>query len=148
MIHQSVQKYSVEFETIYKRKNYSTPKNYLDFLDNYIQFLRGKRKEMDAAVRRLEGGLATLAKAAEDTQVLEEKLRIDNAEIADKKAIVEELISDINEKTETANKSAEAAAKTKAELEISGKQIAIEEEEAAAAVAAAVPALDAAKKAL
>ena len=103
---------------------------------------------MDAAVRRLEGGLATLAKAAEDTQVLEEKLRIDNAEIAEKKAIVEELISDINEKTETANKSAEAAAKTKAELEISGKQIAIEEEEAAAAVAAAVPALDAAKKAL
>ena len=131
MIHQSVQKYSIEFETIFKRKNYSTPKNYLDFLNNYISFLKNKRKEMDAAVRRLEGGLATLAKAAEDTTVLEEKLRIDNTVIAEKKAIVEELIADINEKTETANKSAEAAAKTKAELEISGKQIAIEEEEAA-----------------
>lgn len=39
MIHQSVQHYSVEFETIYKRKNFSTPKNYLDFIDNYIKFL-------------------------------------------------------------------------------------------------------------
>jgi len=32
MIHTSVQKYSVDFETIYKRRNYSTPKNYLDFI--------------------------------------------------------------------------------------------------------------------
>ena len=39
MIHMSVQKYSVDFEQIYKRKNYSTPKNYLDFIRNYKVFL-------------------------------------------------------------------------------------------------------------
>lgn len=44
MIHQSVQEYSIEFEAIYKRKNYSTPKNYLDFIDNYIKFLSTNRK--------------------------------------------------------------------------------------------------------
>ena len=48
MIHQSVQEYSIDFEVIYKRKNYSTPKNYLDFIDNYIKFLANNRKSMDS----------------------------------------------------------------------------------------------------
>jgi len=63
MIHQSVQKYSHDFETNFKRKNYSTPKNYLDFINNYTSFLKNNRKLIDNLVRRLEGGLATLAKA-------------------------------------------------------------------------------------
>jgi dynein heavy chain len=32
MVHLSVQKFSVDFKAIYKRNNYSTPKNYLDFI--------------------------------------------------------------------------------------------------------------------
>lgn len=32
MIHQSVQQYSEDFMNVYKRRNYSTPKNYLDFI--------------------------------------------------------------------------------------------------------------------
>ena len=48
MIHQSVQDYSVDFEQIYKRKNFSTPKNYLDFIDNYINFLGKNRKFIDS----------------------------------------------------------------------------------------------------
>jgi dynein heavy chain len=47
MIHQSVQKYSIEFDAVYKRKNYSTPKNYLDFIQNYMKFLNDKRKVCD-----------------------------------------------------------------------------------------------------
>lgn len=53
---------------------------------------------------RLEGGLATLAKAADDTAVLQEELAVQNADIAEKKAVVEEMITDINIKTEIANK--------------------------------------------
>lgn len=63
MVHLSVGKYSEDFKSIYKRNNFSTPKNYLDFISNYIDFLKGKRKTFDSLVRRLEGGLATLAKA-------------------------------------------------------------------------------------
>jgi dynein heavy chain len=70
MIHLSVQKYSTDFQQVYKRLNYSTPKNYLDFINNYMNFLQNKRKELDSSVTRLEGGLATLAKAADDTAVL------------------------------------------------------------------------------
>lgn len=57
MVHLSVQKYSLDFKAIYKRNNFSTPKNYLDFINNYIAFLRDKRKMMDRMVSRLEGGL-------------------------------------------------------------------------------------------
>jgi len=63
MVHLSVQKFSLDYKTIYKRNNFSTPKNYLDFIQNYISFLQDKRKQMDNMVRRLEGGLTTLAKA-------------------------------------------------------------------------------------
>ena len=76
MIHLSVQQYSIDFESVYKRKNYSTPKNYLDFIQNYMNFLGTKRKELDGSVTRLEGGLATLAKATDDTAVLQEELAV------------------------------------------------------------------------
>jgi dynein heavy chain, axonemal len=43
-LHQSVTNtYSPEFEAIYKRKNFATPKNYLDFLANYDEFLGNNR---------------------------------------------------------------------------------------------------------
>jgi dynein heavy chain, axonemal len=69
-VHLGVQAYSAEFEAVYKRKNSSTPKNYLDFINNYIKFLGDRRKNLDAACIRLEGGLATLADASEATAEL------------------------------------------------------------------------------
>jgi len=104
MIHLSVIKFSVDFEKIYKRKNFSTPKNYLDFINNYMDFLNKNRTNIDNNVRRLEGGLSTLAKAEEDTKVLSEELAEKNAFIAEKKAAVEIMIADINSKTEVATK--------------------------------------------
>jgi len=38
-VHSSMKDYSDKFELMLKRKNYSTPKNYLDFLNNYKKFL-------------------------------------------------------------------------------------------------------------
>jgi dynein heavy chain len=63
VVHLSVQKFSNDFKMIYKRNNFSTPKNYLDFIKNYMNFLGSKRKLMDSLVRRLDGGLITLARA-------------------------------------------------------------------------------------
>lgn len=60
MTHLSVQKYSVEYETQFKRLNYSTPKNYLDFINSYSDNLANFRKYFEQLVMRLEGGLNTL----------------------------------------------------------------------------------------
>lgn len=148
MIHQSVQNYSIDFETIYKRKNFSTPKNYLDFIDNYMRLLTSNRKYIDSQIRRLEGGLTTLAKAQEDTEILSKELAIKNAEIADKKKVVEELIADINEKSEIAGKQQAVAAEKKAFLDVQSVKIAEEEAEASKALEESLPALEAASQAL
>lgn len=100
MVHLSVQKFSEDFKTIYKRNNFSTPKNYLDFIKNYMDFLAQKRKTMDGMVRRLDGGLVTLVRAAEDTEELQKVLEVKNKDIAEKSVVVAELIKDIGIKSE------------------------------------------------
>lgn len=87
---------------MYKRNNFSTPKNYLDFITNYISFLKEKRKGNDALVRRLDGGLVTLAKAAEDTEILSKELAEKNKVINEKAVEVDALIKDITAKSEVA----------------------------------------------
>lgn len=148
MIHQSVQDYSTQYKKIYKRNNFSTPKNYLDFISNYMKFLADNRKKINSNVQRLGGGLTTLQKAQEDTKVMSEELAIKNAEINEKRIIVEELIKDITEKSGIAEKQAAIAAQKKADLDVQTAKIDKEEAEAAVALEAAVPALEAAKGAL
>ena len=148
MIHLSVQKYSEDFEAIYKRKNFSTPKNYLDFIANYMQFLEQNRKKLTNAVVRLEGGLTTLAKAQEDTQILKEELAVQNAEIAEKKAIVEELLADIAQKSEIAGRQQKIATEKKKELDIAAVEIAKESAIADEKLKEAEPAVAAAQAAV
>jgi len=99
-------------------------------------------------VRRLEGGLQTLAEAQEDTKVLGDELTIQNAKISEKKIVVEQLIADITAQQETAQAQEKVALQTEADLEVKSKQIEIEEKEAEIALQAAIPALEQAQAAL
>jgi len=141
MVHLSVQKYSEDFKAIYKRNNYSTPKNYLDFINNYISFLKGKRKTFDNLVRRLEGGLATLAKATADTTELSIVLAEKNKIIGEKTVVVNQIIADITEKSEIAEVQAKAATIKKEELDKQAVVIAREDAAATKALEEAIPAL-------
>ena len=148
LVHLSVQTYSEEFKAIYKRNNFSTPKNYLDFIKNYASFLKDKRKLFDDNVLRLEGGLTTLAKAQEDTKILSAELEVKNKEIAEKTVKVQELIKDITEKTAIASVQQKEASEKKIYLDGQAIIIKKETEEAEIALAEAIPALEAAKAAL
>ena len=106
-----------------------------------MKFLAEKRKLKDGAVVRLEVGLATLAKASEDTQVMQEELSVKNAEIAEKKVIVEELIADITQKSEIAGKQAKIATEKKKELDVAAVEIARESAIADEKLKAAEPAV-------
>ena len=44
MVHQSVEHYSEQFAAKLRRKNYTTPKNYLDYIDTYLSNLEKKDK--------------------------------------------------------------------------------------------------------
>jgi len=103
---------------------------------------------MDSGVLRLEGGLTTLAKASEDTKILSDELAIKNADIAEKKVVVEELIADITQKSEVAGKQQKIATEKSAFLSVQSVEIAAKKEEADRDMEAAAPALLAAKAAL
>ena len=64
-MHTSVQKFSADFEAQMKRKNFSTPKNYLDFLSNYQKYLELNRIKYTNMIVRFQNGLSKLIDAAE-----------------------------------------------------------------------------------
>ena len=49
-VHISVGEYSSLFQRKWRRINYSTPKNFLDFLDRYLQLLESKDKFIQSQV--------------------------------------------------------------------------------------------------
>jgi dynein heavy chain, axonemal len=51
MVHQSVEHYSEQFAKKLRRLNFTTPKNYLDFIFTYLKALERKNKENLAQVR-------------------------------------------------------------------------------------------------
>jgi dynein heavy chain len=148
MVHLSVQDYSVHYEAQFKRRNFSTPKNYLDFINAYTKKLKEDRKILDGKVHRLEGGLTTLEKASKETEELSLVLKEKNKVIKENAAVVEALIADINEKSEIAGKQQAAASEKKEYLAVESVKIEKEEAEAAKALEAAIPAFEEAKDAL
>jgi dynein heavy chain len=148
-IHLSVtMKFSPQFETKFKRRNFATPKNFLDFLSNYTSFLETNRKNLEQLSTRLGGGLDKLVQAGEKVAELSADLEIKKVEVDKNAYNVRQLIDNITEaqirataRQEEANSAAEHIAKD---------SVIIEREAADAdeALQAALPALHMAEKAL
>lgn len=148
MVHTTVQQFSKDFEIQLKRKNYSTPKNYLDFLNNYKKFLGANRKKYSDMILRYANGCKTLEKAAADVEVLQAQLEVKQKEVNSEKAEVEAIIEDIQQKTEIASKHQAAAVEKKAQLDIDSKEIEIKQREADKILTDAMPILEKAELAL
>lgn len=56
-VHKSVGRYTADFLTILRRRNYVTPKDYLDFINTFLRLLIEKRDYINAQCDRLSGGL-------------------------------------------------------------------------------------------
>lgn len=148
MVHISVQQYSKDFEQQLKRRNFSTPKNYLDFLQNYSRLLTDNRQKYTDMVTRYQNGLKKLAEASEQVKELQQELVIKQTEVNAEKKEVEELLSEIKTKTDIA-KTAETEAKDKkAQLDIDNVEIARQQKEADEILKAAIPLLEEAQVAL
>ncbi|CAJ1332260.1 unnamed protein product [Effrenium voratum] len=140
--------YSPQFEIKYKRRNFATPKNYLDFLSNYMKFLELNRNNLDQMSGRLGGGLDKLVQAAVQVTEMSKELEEKKA-IVDENAIkVRELIDIINEKTEAVTKRKEEASAAAEQIEKDSVIIEREKADADEALQAALPALESAAKAL
>jgi len=146
LVHTSVQKYSKDFELQLKRKNFSTPKNYLDFLNNYKKLLNDNRKKYTDMVKRYENGLKKLAEGAKQVEEMQAELKIKQADVEKEKAEVESLLSEIREKTDIASKHQQAAIEKKEQLDRDNAEIDKQTKETEELLAQAQPELDAAMK--
>ena len=148
MVHLNVLTYAVKYREELRRYYYVTPKNYLDYIQNYRRMLRESGRKINKAIKRLGGGLTKLKDAAIAVDRMSVQLT-EAKKVVDAKTIdVKALIKDITEKTEIANTNQAEAAKKQDELEKAAVIIERESAKAAAALEEALPALEAAAEAL
>ena len=146
--HQNVTTAANKFVEELRRFYYVTPKNYLDFISNYRVQLKANGKRITNSTKRLEGGLQKLIEAASAVDrmkiVLTEKKIVVDAKTAD----VQALIAVIQEKTAVANVSQEEASKKQKYAEEQAIIITREKGLADEALLEALPAVEAASRAL
>lgn len=147
-VHSSVGHYSSEFLTQLRRKNFVTPKQYLDFISTYLTLLDQKNQFIKAQCQRLEGGLLKIAEASVQLAELNAKLEVQQVAVEKKTAACEELLTEISGATAVANDKKEVVTMKKLEIEEQEKVIVSEKAEAQEILDAALPALEIAKAAL
>jgi dynein heavy chain len=147
-VHLSVGIASNEFLQKYRRCNYITPKNYLDYINAYFKLLKEKRDTNGQLCARLETGLGKLEESSRQLDDLNAKLAEQNIAVKNKTEACNKLLEIITTNTQIAEEKKELATKKETELQVQNAQIAKDKEEAEQALAEALPALEEAKLAL
>ena len=101
---------SDEYWAAARRKNYVTPRNFVDFMEVYLELLKQKRLECEQDIKKFQKGLEKLEKANDDVAVMKVKLT-DQKQIVEKKTeVVNKMVSELTVTTnevETLQNSAE-----------------------------------------
>ena len=147
-VHTSVGQFSTVFYQKFRKTNYVTPKNYLDYISTYNFLLAENRQTNGRLCSRLESGLEKLEESSKQLEVLNLQLAEQNIAVKDKTEACNSLLEVISLNTKTAEEKKELAEKKGAELDVQLVQIAKDKEEAEVALAEALPALELARLAL
>lgn len=62
-VHRTVCDYTIDFQTKLRRRNYVTPKHYLDFMNTYLNLLVETKDYINSQCDRLAGGTPMIAKS-------------------------------------------------------------------------------------
>ncbi len=147
-VHSSVAVHSESFKQRLRRNNFVTPRNYLDFIENYQDLLTKNRGRIGDSCARLERGLEKLVQAADQINVLKAQLSVQKVAVAEKTSACNDLLEVITDSTAKAEAKTQAAQEKEQQLEEQNKVIVVEKAEAEEQLAEALPALAAAKNAL
>ncbi|KAA0154745.1 hypothetical protein FNF29_02274 [Cafeteria roenbergensis] len=147
-VHQSVVEASSRFEQELRRHNYVTPKNYLDFIENYKSQMGTGRLKLRQRSERLNSGLTKLNEAAATVATMQAKLEVAQKEVAEQSVKVATLMKSISESSALATEQQEDARVKDEELQEDNKRIEVAAAEANAKLDLAMPALEAATAAL
>jgi dynein heavy chain len=146
--HQNVSEAAQRFEDELRRKYFVTPKNYLDFIQNYKTQLKDNNASIQSSVKRLAGGLTKLIEAAEKVDVMRVELS-EKKIIVDAKYIeVKELIEEITAKTKNAEEQKKIAKIEQEAAVIKAEEIRVGNLQAEDELAVAMPLIAEAEAAL
>ncbi|XP_068013204.1 dynein axonemal heavy chain 10, partial [Melanerpes formicivorus] len=145
MVHESVGDFSKRFLQKLRRSNHVTPKNYLDFINNYSRLLNEKNEFILAQCKRLEGGLDKLKEASVQLVELNMKLAEQRIVLEEKSSACQTLLEEISTNKQVAEEKKKLSEEKAAEIEQQNKIIAKEKMAAETALAEVMPILDAAK---
>lgn len=59
-VHTSVLQYTIDFETKLRRRNYVTPRHFLDFINTYLKLLTEKKNFINLHCAHLSGGICLI----------------------------------------------------------------------------------------
>merc|ERR1711871_1941824 len=147
-VHQNVLDIRDRFQAALRRYYYVTPKNYLDFINNYRVQVKANQKKIDRQVKRLQGGLTKLIEATGAVGRMEKDLAEKKVIVDAKTVEVEAMIENISAKTAVATENQEKASVKQKHVEEQNVIIAEEKEKAEEALSEALPAVEAAAAAL
>lgn len=148
-VHQTVtEKYTPDFLLKLRRKNYVTPKHYLDFITTYLKLLQEKDAYIKAQCDRLMGGLKKIEEATAELHILNAKLAVQKKIVNKATEECEAMMQVIDEGTRAATEKKNMASEKSNEIEEQKKVILVEKGDADAALAEALPALENARLAL
>lgn len=123
MVHQSVEHYSEQFAAKLRRKNYTTPKNYLDYIATYLSNLEKKDKANKNQQDRLMVGIEKIKEAEIELKKLNEDLAVQKVKVIKRTEEVESLLKEIADATKEASEKKELAIIKSKEIEEQTKVI-------------------------
>lgn len=147
-VHESIGKYTQDFLIKLRRRNYVTPKQYLDFIHTYLRLLEEKNIFIDGQCNRLLGGLSKIAEATAELEILNAKLEVQKVIVDEATRSCEAMLVEIERGTAKATEKKEIVSVRSKEVEEQSKIISVEKADADEALAEALPALEAARLAL
>jgi len=145
---ESVSDLSARYYDELRRHNYVTPTSYLELLGSFRGLLDVKRGEVSSAKSRYDVGLQKLSDTAASVAGMQQELQALQPQLVVARKDADELMIVIERDSKEAAKVKEVVSKDKAQAEVVAANATAIKEDCEAGLAEALPALDAAVKAL
>ncbi|KAI8821286.1 dynein heavy chain and region D6 of dynein motor-domain-containing protein [Fimicolochytrium jonesii] len=147
-VHMSVVETSAKMRAELKRYNYVTPINYLELVSGYIQLLKEKRVEIGKAASKLRNGLSKLDDTRQNVEKISVELEEAKKQVAQFQKQCEDYLVVIVQQKREADEQAKSVATKAEKLEVEEEEVRAVADAAQADLDQALPALNAAMKAL
>jgi dynein heavy chain, axonemal len=96
-VHESLRHYTEEFFTILRRRNYITPKHYLDYVTTYIRLLDEKSSFITQQIARFNDGIKKIDDASAQIDLLRVEVEKTKRDATKAAAECDSVLADIND---------------------------------------------------